>query len=112
MNKLLYFILDTNGASKNYRKLFPKIGENITLKCGNNSIKNSIVLWKMNHKELPGRSKVLENGDLFISSFDISDAGVYICDLAIAKNNVDHAPLTEFELYPRSKYNNFFFSIY
>lgn len=109
MYKLIYFILDTNGTNKNYRKIFPKIGENVTLKCGNNSMKNSIVLWKMNHKELPGRAKVLESGDLFISYFDVSDAGIYICDLAVAKNNVDHAPLTEFELNPRSKYNIWFF---
>lgn len=88
--------------NKNYRKMFPMIGENVTLKCGNNNIKNSNVLWKINHKELPGRTKVMENGDLFISSFNISDAGVYICDLAVANNNVDHAPLTEFELKPKS----------
>lgn len=89
--------------NNNYIKMFPKIGENVTLKCNSNSIKNSDVLWQMNHKELPGRAKVMENGDLFISSFDIPDAGIYICDLAAASDYIGHAPLTEFELKPKSK---------
>lgn len=88
----------------NYVQMFPKIGENVTLKCSNNSMKNSNVLWQMNHKELPGRAKILDNGDLFISSFDSSDAGIYICDLAAANSYVGHVPLTEFELKPKSKY--------
>lgn len=88
--------------NKNYIKMFPKIGENITLKCGSNYTKTSNVLWQMNHKELPGRAKVMENGDLFIPSFDTLDAGVYICDLAAANGYVGHAPLTEFELKPKS----------
>lgn len=86
--------------------MFPKIGENITLKCGNDNMKNSNMLWQMNHKELPGRAKVLENGDLFISSFDISDSGIYVCDLGAANEYVGHAPLIEYELKPRSKQNN------
>lgn len=84
--------------------MFSKLGENVTLKCGKiNNLKNSNLLWKMNHKELPGRAKVMENGDLFISSFDASDAGIYICYLASANNDVGHVPLTEFELKPISK---------
>jgi len=57
----------------------------------------------MNHKELPGRAKVMNNGDLFISSFDAADAGIYICDLAATSSSVRYAPLTKFELKPRSK---------
>lgn len=87
----------------NYIKMFPKIGENVTLKCSNNNMKNSNVLWQMNHKELPGRAKIMDNGDLFISSFDSSDAGIYICDLAAANIYVGHIPLTQFELKPKSK---------
>lgn len=64
---------------------------------------NSNVLWQMNHKELPGRAKIMKNGDLFISSFDVSDAGIYNCDLATANSYAGHAPLTKFELKPRSK---------
>jgi len=97
-----YFVSDTNGINNNYIKIFPKIGGNVTLKCGSNNVKMS-VSWQMNHKELPGRAKVMENGDLFISSFETSDAGVYICDLAAANGYVGHAPLTEFELKPKSK---------
>lgn len=82
--------------------MFPKLGENVTLKCGNNNM-NTNVLWQMNHKELPGRAKIMKNGDLLISSFDISDAGIYMCDLGAANDYVGHAPLTEFELKPRSK---------
>ncbi|XP_022173949.1 uncharacterized protein LOC111036272 isoform X2 [Myzus persicae] len=99
---LLFSIPYTNGINNNYFKMFPKIGENVTLKCSSNNIKSSNVLWQMNHKELPGRAKVLDNGDLFISSFDTSDAGVYICDLAAASGYVGHVPLTEFELKPKS----------
>ncbi|XP_029343644.1 contactin-1 [Acyrthosiphon pisum] len=94
----LYSIPYTNGINNNYIKMFPKIGENVTLKCSSNNIKNSNVLWQMDHKELPGQAKVMENGDLFISSFDTSDAGIYICDLASASGYVGHAPLTQFEL--------------
>jgi hypothetical protein len=83
--------------------MFPKIGENVTLKCGSNNIKNSIVSWKINHKELPGQAKILENGDLLITSFNSSAAGVYVCDLAAANGYVEHAPLAEFELKPKSK---------
>lgn len=87
--------------------MFPKIGENITLKCSNNqsihNIKNSDVQWTMKHKELPGRVKIMKNGDLFITSFDSSDAGIYTCDLAAANGYVDHIPLIEFELKPRSE---------
>ncbi|XP_050435698.1 uncharacterized protein LOC126842666 [Adelges cooleyi] len=86
-----------NGA-KNYIKVFPKVGENITLNCGNIISKHADILWKMNHKELPGRAKVLKNGDLFISTVDISDSGIYICDLGTANNYVGHAPLAEIEL--------------
>lgn len=94
--------------SNNYIQIFPKIGENVTLKCGNNmnNMKNSDVSWKMNHKELPGRAKVMKNGDLFIASFNVSDLGIYICDLAAANGYIGHAPLTEFELKPRSKLND------
>lgn len=83
--------------------MYPKIGENVTLKCGSNIIKNSNVLWQMDHKELPGQAKVMENGDLFISSFNTSDAGIYICDLAAASDYIGHAPLTQFELKLKSK---------
>lgn len=87
--------------------MFPKVGENVTLKCSNNqsihNIKNSDVQWKMNHKELPGRAKIVKNGDLFITSFDSSDAGIYICDLTAANGYVDHAPLIKFELKLRSE---------
>ncbi|CAH1724344.1 contactin-1 isoform X1 [Aphis gossypii] len=98
----LFSIPYTNGINNNYIKMFPKIGENVTLKCGSNNIKNSDVLWTIKHKEIPGRTKVLKNGDLFIPSFNLSDAGVYICDLAAANGYADHAPLTEFELKPIS----------
>jgi len=103
MSIIDFFFPDTNGINNNYIKMFPKIGENVTLKCGNNNIKNSNVLWQMDHKELPGQAKVMENGDLFISSFDASDAGIYICDLAAASGYVGHAPLTQFELKLKSK---------
>lgn len=101
---IINFVLDTNGMNNNYSKMFAKIGENVTLKCSNNNIiKNSNVLWQMNHRELPGRAKVMKNGDLFITSFNISDAGNYICDLAAVNDYVGHAPLAEFELKPKSK---------
>ncbi|XP_025410115.1 uncharacterized protein LOC112683330 isoform X2 [Sipha flava] len=96
----------TNGMNNNYISMFPKIGENITLKCGNNSMKNSDVSWKMDHKELPGRAKIMENGDLFISSFNTSDSGIYICDRAATNGYIGHASLTEFELKPRSLPNS------
>lgn len=84
--------------------MFQKIGENVTLKCvNNNNMKNSNVVWQMDHKELPDQAKVMENGDLFISSFNISDAGIYVCDLGAANDYVGHAPLAEFELKPKSK---------
>lgn len=105
---IICFGLDTNGMNNNYITMFPKIGENITLKCGNNNMKNSEVSWKMDHKELPGRAKVMKNGDLFISSFNSSDSGIYICDLASANGYIGHAPLTKFELKPRSKSNLIF----
>ncbi|XP_026805707.1 uncharacterized protein LOC113548828 [Rhopalosiphum maidis] len=98
----LFSIPYTNGINNNYVKMFPKIGENVTLKCGSNNIKNSIVSWKINHKELPGQAKILENGDLLITSFNSSAAGVYVCDLAAANGYVEHAPLAEFELKPKS----------
>lgn len=55
----------------------------------------------MYHKELPGRAKVTDNGNLFISSFNITDAGFYICYPAAGNET-----LIEFELIPRSKYYN------
>lgn len=109
---LIRFGLDTNGMNNNYIQIFPKIGENVTLKCGDNKMKNSDVSWKMNHKELPGRAKVMKNGDLFISSFNISDTGIYVCDLAAANGYIGHAPLTEFELKPRSKLNIIYVPIF
>lgn len=94
--------LDTYGNSINdHKTIFPKLGENVTLKCNYNNMTNSTVSWKMNHKELPGRAKIIENGNLFISSFDRIDAGVYICDLA----NGNETSI-EFELIPRSEYYN------
>ncbi|XP_025195620.1 uncharacterized protein LOC112594820 [Melanaphis sacchari] len=98
----LFSVPYTNGLNNNNIKMYPKLGENVTLKCGSNNIKNSNVLWKINHQELPGRAKILENGNLFISSFNSSDAGVYICDLAAANGYVEHAPLAKFELKPKS----------
>lgn len=82
--------------------MFPKIGEDVTLPCGSNHSKNfSNVSWKMNHKELPGRTKIMENGDLFISSFNKLDAGNYTCDLVAANSYV---PSMVFEVYPKSKW--------
>lgn len=90
--------------------MFSKVGENVTLKCGNSyNMKNSNVYWRMNLKELPGRAKILKNGDLFISSFDTSDAGIYSCDLASANDFFGHVPLTEIELKPKSKSFSLFF---
>lgn len=95
------FVTDANGMNNNYIKMFPKIGEDVTLPCGSNHSKTiSDVSWKMNHKESPGRAKIMENGDLFISSFNKLDAGNYSCDL-VATNG--HVPLMVFEVYPKSK---------
>ncbi|VVC38287.1 Hypothetical protein CINCED_3A013684 [Cinara cedri] len=88
----------TNGNSINeYRKMFPKLGENVTLKCEFNNMINSTVFWNIHHKELPGRAKILKNGNLFISSFNTTDAGIYICDRA-AGNETS----IEFELISKS----------
>lgn len=101
---IINFVLGANEINYNHTKIFVKIGENITLKCSNNSIiKNSNMFWQMNHKELPGRAKIMKNGDLFISSFNTSDAGNYMCNFTAVNGNSGHAPLAEFELKPKSK---------
>jgi len=89
--------------------MFPKVGENVTLKCSNNQsnkvINHSNVEWRMDHRELPGRAKVLDDGDLFIPSFDPSDAGIFICDLATANDaSTNQASLIKYEVKPKSEF--------
>lgn len=83
--------------------MFPKLGENVTLKCGGNIMKNSTALWRINHKELSDRAKVMENGDLIISSFSALDAGIYICDLTAADGFIKHS--VEYKLKLKRKFN-------
>lgn len=89
--------------------MFPKVGENVTLKCSNNQnnkvIKQSNVAWYMLHRELPGRAKILNNSDLFILSFDPSDAGIFICNLAAANDvPINQDSLIKYEVKPKSEY--------
>ncbi|XP_050531873.1 uncharacterized protein LOC126900296 [Daktulosphaira vitifoliae] len=91
---IIPFVFGTN----NYVKMYPKLGENVTLKCGNDYTKKADVSWKMNHKELPGRVSILTNGDLFITNVEKSDSGTYVCDLGTANTYADHVPLNEIEL--------------